>query len=242
MKPTDEVYPNQPLIEVVFEVRFPGEVRVECERHLFWEKIRGEYPNVLVPNPQPDKPIALMPYKFRRDDGSMTVMVSMNSFALSASDYPGYKEFREEILRVYGLFQEVFNLKRLSRVGWRYINVISFIRENGVIPLRRFLNLGFKVPPSIPEEFVNLDLVFESQHEGASVITRLQTIEKVRGGNSEGEAFLLDFDYGRLATEEESLMADQISSYLDTAHEKTRVLFEEFITDEYRQYLRGDTI
>ena len=28
MKTTDEVYPNQPLIEVVFEVRFPGEVRV----------------------------------------------------------------------------------------------------------------------------------------------------------------------------------------------------------------------
>ena len=59
-----EVYPNQPLVEVVFEIRFPGEVRVECERHLFWEKIRDDYPNVLVPHAQTDKAMALMPYKY----------------------------------------------------------------------------------------------------------------------------------------------------------------------------------
>lgn len=237
-----EVYPNQPLVEVVFEIRFPGEVRVECERHLFWEKIREEYSNVLVPHPQSDKPLALMPYKFRREDGSMTVMVSMNSLALSASVYPGYKEFSKEILRIYEIFGNVFSVKKINRVGWRYINVIPFVREDGVIPLSRFLNLGFKIPKSIPEEFKNINLVFESEHQGGSIITQLQAIRKTGNVTTEGEALLLDFDYGMVPTDEAHLKFKEVPKYLDEAHAKTRKLFEEFITDEYRQYLKGDVI
>ena len=37
----NEVYPNQPLSDVACEVRFKGEMQVECERHLFWEAIRS---------------------------------------------------------------------------------------------------------------------------------------------------------------------------------------------------------
>ena len=241
MDTKSDIYPNQPLVEVVFEIRFPGEVRVECERHLFWEAIRTEYPNVMVPHPQPEKPLALLPYKFVRDDKTMTVMVSMNSLSLSASVYPGYKEFSKEILRIYKIFGKVFDIKKLSRIGWRYINVIPFVRENGVIPLSRLLNLGFKVPESIPEEFINLNLVFESQHKGGSIITHLQAIQKKGGVTTEGEALLLDFDYGKIPTEEE-LQFNDVPNYLDEAHTKTKQLFEEFITDEYRQYLKGDVI
>ncbi len=43
-----EIYPNSPLVEVVFEVRFPGEPGVECNRDIFYEKIRGDFSNVLV--------------------------------------------------------------------------------------------------------------------------------------------------------------------------------------------------
>lgn len=236
------IYPNQPLVEVVFEIRFPGEVRVECERHLFWEKIRNEYPNVLVPHSQPEKPLALIPYKFVREDGSMSVMVSMNSLALSARVYPGYKKFSTEILRIYEIFGKVFDIKKLNRIGWRYINVIPFVRENNVIPLSRFLNLGFKVPESIPEEFINLNLVFESQHKGGSIITQLQAIQKKDNTNTTGEAFLLDFDYGKIPTDGGELKFSDVPTYLDEAHNKTRQLFEDFITDEYRQYLEGDVI
>ena len=237
-----EVYPNQPLVEVVFEIRFPGEVRVECERHLFWEKIRDDYPNVLVPHAQTDKAMALMPYKFRRDDGTMAVMVCMNSLALSASVYPGYEVFSKELLRVYKIFGEVFSVKKLNRIGWRYINVIPFLRENGAIPLTKFLNLGFKVPSSVPEEFKNLNLTFESEHHGGSVITQLQVIQKSKDETDKGEALLLDFDYGRVPTDNEKLDFKDVPKHLKDAHSKTRQLFEEFITDEYRQYLRGDVI
>ncbi len=237
----DEIYPNQPLIEVVFEVRFPGEVRVECEKHLFWEKIRDEYPNVLVPRPDIEKAIALLPYRFRNADGTMTVMVAINTLAISASvPYPGYQKFSKEILRIYDIFQSLFNLKKINRVGWRYVNVIPFVRKNGVIPLSSILNIGFKVPSSVPEEFKNLDMVFESEHEGCSVITKLQTIQ--RQHDKLEEALLLDFDFGKVSTNDSELTFDKVPKYLEEAHKKTRQLFEDFITDDYRQYLRGDVI
>lgn len=242
MEIKNEVYPNQPLVEVIFEIRFPGEVRVECERHLFWEQIRDDYPNVLVPHPNPDKAIALMPYKFRRGDGLMTVMLSMNSLALSASVYPGYREFSKEILKVYNVFGKVFPVKEIHRIGWRYVNVIPFVRENGVIPLARYLNLGFSLPASIPEAFKNLNLTIESEYQDGSVITQLQALRKSADEGVEGDALLLDIDYGKIPTDEIQLNFEDVPKYLDEAHLKTRQLFEEFITDEYRQYLRGDVI
>ena len=237
---SDIVYPNQPLVEVVFEIRFPGDLIIECEKNKFWNLIRDEYPNILVPQSQPDQALALLPYKFRKADGSMTVMVALNSFAISVSKYPGYKVFEKEILRIFELFQSVYQIEKLNRVGWRYINIIQFVRENNVIPLDKFLTIGFKIPSSIPEKFTKLNLTFESLTEdGASIITDLQTIEKTGANN---EALLLDFDYGRMCSSTHQLISKKVPEYLAEAHDKTRQLFEDFITDEYRQYLKGDVI
>ena len=234
------VYPNSPLVEVVFEIRFPGELQVECNKHLFWEKIRAEYPNIRVPHPMPEKAMALMPYKFDNEDKSMTVMLALNSIALSAAKYPGFKVFKNEVLRIYKIFGETFSLNTINRVGWRYINVIPFVRENGVIPLNRFLTLGFKVPESIPEQFSNLNLTFEAKTENATVITKLETIRRADEGGQ--EALLLDFDYGRVRSGDDELIFDNVPEYLEEAHSKTRQLFEDFIIDEYRQYLVGDVL
>jgi len=45
-----EIYPNSPLIEVIFEIKFPGEPVVECRRDIFYELVREDYPKVLVPS------------------------------------------------------------------------------------------------------------------------------------------------------------------------------------------------
>ena len=56
------------------------------------------------------------------------------------------------------------------------------------------------------------------------------------------EALLLDFDYGKVPSKEVSLEFKNVPDYLYEAHHKTRELFEEFITDDYRQYLKGDVL
>ena len=240
MSTSSEIYPNQPLVEVVFEIRFPGDLGVECEKHRFWNKIRNEYPKVYVPRSAPDEAVALMPYKFRSEDGHTTVMLALNSFAVSSSRYPGFERFREEVIRLYELFSDIYSISTVTRIGWRYINVIPFVRENGVIPLDRYLLLGFKIPNSIPERFKTLSLTFESSGtNGVSIITKLDTLKR---SDKTEEALLLDFDYGRTGKDGKDLQFKKVPAYLDEAHANTRQLFEDFITDEYRQYLRGDTI
>lgn len=235
---TDEIYPNSPLVEVIFEIRFPGELQIECERHLFWERIRKEYPTIKVPHLKPEKAPALLPYKFDRKDGEMTAMIALNSFALSALKYPGFKEFKKEYLRLYKIFGEVFKIGRLNRAGWRYVNIIPFVREQGSIPLNHFLNLGFKLPECIPERFQTVGLEFVSRLEGATVTTKLNTLIN---DDTKQEALLLDFDYA-IESSATNLELSNVENYMDEAHKFTRQLFEDLVTDEYRQYLKGDTL
>jgi uncharacterized protein (TIGR04255 family) len=230
----EEIYPNQPLIEVVFEIRFPGELAIECLKHNFWELIRKEYPRILVPHPSRDKALALIPYRFEKEDESSGVMLALNMMAYYSKSYPGFHEFKKEYLRIHSNFEEIFKLKKLIRAGWRYINIIPFVREKGLIPLDRFLELGFIFPEMIPERFNILNLNFVSETDGGKITTKLETLKR---NDKNGEALLLDFDYGKVG----ELRFEEIEEYIDEAHKYTRNLFEELITDSYRQYLRGDT-
>lgn len=233
---SDEVYPNSPLAEVVCEIRFPGNLRVECSRHLFWEEIREEYPEILVPRPRQEVALVLEPYKFRRKDREFTVMVAINKFALSTSKYPGYELFIKEFLRLHSIFEKLYDVSSLKRVGWRYINLIPFVRDKGLIPLDSFLNLGFKVPESIPEKFNAVSMRFVAKTKGGSITTNLETLRKEAGDQ---EALLLDIDYGK---DEKNLVFKNVAEYIDEAHIQTRQLFEDLIKDEYRTYLRGNVI
>jgi uncharacterized protein (TIGR04255 family) len=231
----EEIYPNSPLAEVVCEIRFPGEVEIEGRRHEFFAKVRDEYPNVLVPPAQAGKHLALEPYRFEREDKTAGIMVAMNLLALYARDYPGFARFKAEFMRLHRLFGQTFTLDRLTRVGWRYINVIPFARQEGLIPLAQFLKVGFQIPRIVPERIQALDLTLLSKTDRGAVTTKLTTMLRDPGGQ---EAILLDFDYSK----EQDLQFSQTAIYLDEAHAFTRGLFEELITDEYRQYLKGEVL
>jgi uncharacterized protein (TIGR04255 family) len=233
--PEETLYPNPPLVEVVFELQFPGNMAVECKRHLFWEKVRSDYPNILVPRAKPDQPLALEPYRFERADGSAGIAVALHRFALYVRKYEGYPAFRTEFLRVLEQFNETFHVEKLSRAGWRYVNLIPFVRVDGVVPLERFLRMGLDLPDSVPRQFGNLNLVFECKEPNGIVTTRLLTMISP----DRQEALLLDFDFGRVG---DDLRFGEVGNYIVEAHAYTRKLFEDLITDEYRTYLKGEVL
>jgi uncharacterized protein (TIGR04255 family) len=230
------LYPNQPLVEVVFELQFPGELVIECQRHTFWNRIREGYPLVFVPSAKPDRPLALEPYRFQRDGDNQSpgIALAMHRFAMYVRRYEGYPVFRAEFLRLLDEFQSVFALERLTRAGWRYVNVIPFVRDAGVIPLQRFLKLDVHMPGP-GRQFTSLDLSFESRETSGSVTTRLKSVRAESGQ----EALLLDFDFGRLG---DDLRFSEVGQYMEEAHGYTRGLFESLITDDYRAYLEGDVL
>lgn len=228
---TSEVYPNSPLVEVVCEIRFPGELAIECRRDEFYEKIRDRYPTILVPKVGD----GLAPYHFENKGRTAEIMLAINRFSFHEKKYSGHKKFIKEFVRLAKILGEIYAVKKLNRLGWRYINVIPFSRENEIVPLQRFTSFGLKLPEGMSDKFENVSIVFISKAPGGTITTRIESIIR---SNDQQEALLMDFDFAMT----EKLSFSRINSCVSRAHEQTRAIFENLITDDYRQYLRGETI
>lgn len=235
MSKKNEIYKNAPLVETVFEIRFPGEPAIECNRDKFYEKIRDIYSKVLIPRSFEGKAMTSEPYKFERVDGNNGIMLSINKMAVYCKKYERFKLFKKEAMRIFSIFGELFKVQKLNRIGLRYINIIPFTREKNIIPLNNYLNIKIDLPKSIPTDFKNLNIIFVSQTEGGSITTR---IEPVVSPDQTQEVIILDFDYAK----EENLNFGSIDKYLDESHQHTKYLFEELITDDYKKVMRGEVI
>lgn len=228
-----EKYPNQQLSEVVCEIRFPNKLEIECHRDLFYNKVKDAYPSIIAPKPtlKPGQEITFTPYRFDNEEGTAGVMLSLNKFSYFEKEYRGHKKFIEEFMRLANILSELYVLGKLNRVGWRYINVIPFVREEGIVPLQNFLDIEINAKP-ITNRFENISLVFTSRVEDGSITTRIEPIIRT---NDKQEALLLDFDFAMA----QDLDFSKLGTYVDNAHSHTRTLFEGFITDSYRKFLRG---
>ncbi len=235
MEPKQEIYPNSPLVEVVFEIRFSGEPMIECRRHELYASVRNNYPKVLVPQVQAEGFPALAPYRFERSDGAAGIMLAIDKFSYYARKYPGYIEFKREFLELASIFNILFPLEKLKRVGWRYVNVIPFTRESGSIPLKRFLNFGLYLGKETSDKYENLSVTLISKTNDCSITTRL---ESMISSDTSREALLLDFDCAK----EKELSFSKTETYIEETHQVARNLFEELITDNYRKYLRDEVI
>lgn len=236
----DVQYPNAPLAEVACEVRFPGEVAVESSRERFWDKVRGDYPAVLVPNAQSGQPPALQHYRYQNPDKRWTVAVALNSFVLSDAKYTTHKPFLKEFERLHSLFSAAYpKLRTANRVGWRYVNAIPYVRESstGLLPLRQYFKADFCMPASLPKTLRNVQSTVEVvTPDGISTI-RILCAQDAR--DTSKEAFLLDLDF---VVEDSTIKFKDVPRIMADMHRHNRKVFEDLITDEYRKYLRGESL
>jgi len=225
------IYPNSPLVEVVFEIRFNGIPAIECHRDKFYEQVRQVYPKVFVPAVKDGDFPALKAQRYAKEDESAAVLHAINSFALSSKDYSGHAAFKSEFLRLLGVFDGLFKIGNLNRAGWRYINVIPYAKVGDIIPLAQFFNFDLGLPLG-SSEYENLNMVLTTKIEKAHVIFRLQAMETQDGQ----QVLLLDIDYSKT----QDLTLNGASQYLDEGHLRAKDVFERLITEQYRQYLRGE--
>jgi uncharacterized protein (TIGR04255 family) len=162
-------------------------------------------------------------------------MLAINRFSFHEKKYSGHKRFIKEFNDLVKTISQTYSLKKLARVGWRYINVIPFTREDGIVPLQRFISINVNLPEGMSDKFENVSIVFISKAPGGTITTRIESIIR---SNDQQEALLMDFDFAMT----EKLSFSRINSCVSRAHAQTRAIFENLITDDYRQYLRGETI
>ncbi|MCH7680000.1 TIGR04255 family protein [candidate division KSB1 bacterium] len=231
----EEVYPNSPLIEVICELRFKRNLRIESQRHDFYEKIIEKYVHILVPNFSSTTPVSLIPYKFENEIRDAGVRLAIDKFSYYNKKYVGHKEFMKEFMRLFDIFSKTYSIDSPTRLGWRYINVIPFTRESGLIPLSDFFDLKCSFSESQMTNFENLDIVFVTKVENGSITIKLQT---AMDSKSQQEVFVFDIDFAKT----EKLSLKSIENNMQQAQNQARLLFENSITDKYRDYLRGEKI
>jgi len=176
-------------------------------------------------------------YKFENTSKDARVLLSINRLAISSSKYIGFADFRMNIIEVMKCFRKAYKvIDKLTRVGLRYQNIIKFVREEGTVPIERYLNLNLKLPDAIPGKYMFFETAFVSKTEGGTITTKLQPMMAKDGSH---EALLLDFDH---AMEGGELRIGNYDLYLKESHEYTKKMFEQLITEEYKRYLRGEVV
>lgn len=234
----DKQYPNAPLTEVACEVRFPGEIAVESSRELFWNEVREQYPTIRVPNAQPGVAPAVQHYRYQHLDGSRSLAVALNSLALSETKYSTHQPLLKEFENVHRVFSKCYpRITTINRIGWRYVNVIPFVREKGFVPLDQYFKWDFAIAASVPKKFRAIQATFEIPSDKGIAVVRLVTARDSRDESK--EAFLLDLDY---CIEKPAAAFKDAPKLMKQLHTLNRQVFEDLITDQYRSYLRGDSL
>jgi len=233
--PEDIKYPNQPLVEVACEVRFYGEPSIETKRDIFYEKIRADYPLLYVPEIKPGMHPSLQHYKFENEKRDAGVSLALNSFCYFQREYQGAGKYIQEVMRLFRLADELFKIQKYSRMGWRYINVIPFVRENDLIPLGRFLENAPSFSTIESNTYKDISFWATTDFETESVLVRLDS-----SSEKDREQLVLDVDVyrGKL---DKSFNSENVEELLNRLHCIGRNFFESSITDDYRDYLKGNS-
>ena len=96
------------------------------------------------------------------------------------------------------------------------------------------MTISLQLPKSIPPKFKELSINFKTKTDGGWITTQILPASN----NKNDEAIILDFDYAK----SEDLTIDKLNEYLDESHAHTKKIFNEVITKEYLQVMRGEVI
>ena len=142
------LYKKNPLEEVICQLRFPTILKIEKEiPYELQEAIRNDFPEYSESNeiqiPLPGQKTGEVPselvelaknnlirknYMFLSVDKKWKVNLTRDFITLSTVDYSRWEEFRNKILFIIDKFENIYNPSYFSRLGLRYIDIIS--REN----------------------------------------------------------------------------------------------------------------
>jgi len=139
------VYRNNPLAEVICQLRFPAILRIEAEAPVnFQDRIRQEYPEYrlapVFPTELPATALALLQganpespkhvHEFISAEGAWSVSLARTFLALKTTQYVRWEEFRLRMQNLMTTLVDTFQPAYYSRVGLRYVDVIQRSRLN----------------------------------------------------------------------------------------------------------------
>lgn len=249
------VYRNNPLKQVICQLRFPPILRIDAQPPAdFQDQLRDGYPNyrevTALPSDVPEQVAAIMraaartprgtAHEFRSSDGAWCVTLSRESLALSTTRYPRWESFSERLARCTNVLRDVYRPASFSRVGLRYVNVIQ--RTELGIDGKPWSEL---IQPPMAGEFTDNRIADRIQHATREVSIRLDHRESkvvIRHGivfsdPGREQCFMIDSDFFVEAPRE----TDDAEQVLDDFHKRAGHLFRWSISDRLHEALEPGT-
>ncbi len=203
MSPRSQL-PNSPLVEVVYEVKFPGDFALIDGLARIQNELRVEFPKLLVPNAAPGEAPSLQHYRFASADLQNTVGVALNSIIVSTKCYTVFPAFESLVTRVLEIIHGVHEPPEFRRLGLRFVNLLPLIPGSleGIHP---WLKIGASLPDVVGGKLVEpAQCSFVLERDGGSRLRitcgPAQAAAQSPGGPSIGkypmavDGFLLDLD------------------------------------------------
>lgn len=250
------IYRNNPLFEVICQIRFPPILKIESDSPVrFQERIRKSYP-IYEEVEGFDKPKNIPPeifkaigkglfsgiggskrvFKFSTEDQKWTINLENDALSLTCKDYRRWEDFLERFTFASQVCNEEYEPAFFSRIGLRYRNLIN--REKIDLKEENWADLlNPKFSGAIGwEEFSN-----EVQGTNSEILLILDNREnqlRVKHGlvNVDGISdvcYLIDNDYSTIGKTE----VHDVTSKLDTFRKGAGKFFRWCITDKLHNAL-----
>ncbi len=187
-------------------------------------------PLLFVPAAQPGISPALQPYQLRSESGDQVLSVAVNQVSYSTGSYPGFESFSKAAAERIGRALELFEVRRLERVVYRYENEVGVQKaEDGSIAMADVFDIGQAKWATGP--LLNADVGITTQPSpGLQQIVRLRTEEVPTGAVIRLTVAALVSPAGE---------ATELSEIIAKAHASAVTCFEAIITDTFREYISG---
>ena len=146
--PTEIPLPDNPLVEVIAQVRFPVVASLARQDFLgpFQERLRAEYPVLrqeretgllILPDGVATQQESTSIWRMTNADGSWTVSIAPGFIALQTTSYERRSDFFARLQRVLKAFEEEVKPGLFDRLGVRYVN--RFVGERWLKDLTKYV-------------------------------------------------------------------------------------------------------
>jgi len=250
------IYQKNPLKEVICQLRFPPILKIDTELPaMFQERIRKDYPNfteipdfrVEIPLPiQRQIPPDLLEkmlspqldtknYVFSTSDESWQVNLTRSFLALTARQYRRREDYIQRLDGPLSALIELYQPAHFSRIGLRYIDVIS--RKD----------LGLEAEPWSELLMPQVLGILGDEHVGSSVldfqsrfvsqlddnVSVAKVVTGIEEGDSNGLSFRIDSDFFT----ESNIPVEDVNDKLNYLASQGSRLFRWCITEKLHEAL-----
>lgn len=243
------IYRENPLEEVICQLRFPPILRIEAESPAaFQEAIRSQYPlfeetpgeTLPVPNEIAKKlPEALIrlgnpSYTFASENGTWKVSLTRDFIALTTSKYERWEDFRRHLELPLKAFVEQYTPAFYTRIGLRYRDVI----RRSILGLAD-VHWAVLLKPQVAGELSVSEVAKAIERAARDAVFILDENESklhvrhglARRGTNGEECYVVDSDF--FTTQKTEI--NDVGKILDTFNRQAGCFFRWCITDRLDQ-------